>query len=193
MNRGITHLQALGILNEYQKVRGEMPKSSVAEWYTIYPPFEQGFQKDAPKWEYMNGGVSTIVAGELAHGAFQHGYETYGVDILNRTLNLARKHDDYLHATYKGAITEPKTGNFTPISLAKSANARLSRGKVVKVVPGWNGDGEENDASNIPLGQHLFLGIPFQITDPLDNADKGCIVLSDDIDKGLSNFNGFIG
>jgi hypothetical protein len=182
LNRGITHLQALGILNEYQKIRGEMPKTSVAEWYNIYPPFEQGFQKDAEKWEYMNGGVSTIVAGELAHGAFQHGYETYGVDILNRTLNLARKHNDYLHSTYKGAITESPIGNFTPINLAKSANANFS-GKSNQGVPGWNGDGEENDASNIPLGQHLFLGIPFQITDPLDNSDKGCIVLSDDIER----------
>jgi hypothetical protein len=182
LNRGISHLQALGILNEYQKIRGNMPQTSTGEWYNIYPPFENGFQKDGEKWEYMNGGVSSIVAGELAHGAFQHGYENYAVDILNRILNLARKHDNYLYGTYKGALPETKVSNFTPISLAKSANADFS-GKGGQGIPGWNGDGEGNDAAEIPLGQHLFLGIPFQITDPLDNNGKGCIVLSDDIEK----------
>ena len=182
LNRGISHLQALGILNEYQKIRGEMPKTSVAEWYNIYPPFENGFQKDGELWEYMNGGVSSIVAGELAHGAFQNGYENYGVDILNRVLNLARKHDNYLHGTYKGKLPEIKTGNFTTISLAKAANADFG-GKGSAGIPGWNGDGEGNDASEIPLGQHLFLNIPFQITDPLDNGGRGAIVLSDDMER----------
>lgn len=182
LNRGISHLQALGILNEYQKIRSEMPITSVAEWYNIYPPFEKGFQKDAEMWEYMNGGVSTIVAGELAHGAFQNGYESYGVDIINRVLNLTRKHDNYLHGTYKGKLPEPKIGNFTTVSLAKAANADFS-GKGGPGIPGWNGDGEENDASQILLGQHLFSGIPFQITDPIDNAGKGAIVLSDDLEK----------
>ena len=108
-----------------------MPKTSVAEWYNIYPPFEHGFQKDGEMWEYMNRGVSTIVAGELAHGAFQNGYETYGIDILNRVLNLARKHDNYLHGTYKWKLPETKIGNFTTISLAKAANTDF-RVKTVK-------------------------------------------------------------
>lgn len=159
-----------------------MPENSVAEWYNIYPPFEKGFQKDAEMWEYMSGGISTIVAGELAHGAFQNGYESYGVDILNRVLNLVRKYDNYLHGTYKGKLPEPKIGNFTTLSLAKAANADLSE-KGGPVIPGWNGDGEENDASEILLGQHLFSGIPFQITDPLDDAGKGAIMLSDDLEK----------
>jgi hypothetical protein len=182
LNRGISHLQALGILNEYQKIRGDMPKTSAGEFYNIYPPFENGFQKDGEMWEYMNGGVSSIVAGELAHGAFQHGYENYGVDILNRILNLARKHDNYLHGTYKGAMTKKTTCNFTTISLAKAANADFS-GKAIAGIPGWNGDGEGNDATEIPLGQHLFLGVPFQIIDPIENNGKGCIVLSDDMEK----------
>lgn len=182
LNRGISHLQALGILNEYQKIRDAMPKTSAGEFYTIYPPFEKGFQKDGEMWEYMNGGVSTIVAGELAHGAFQNGYENYGVDILNRILNLARKHDNYLHGTYKGAILEKKVSNFSTISLAKAANADFS-GKSTTGTPVWNGDGDGNDASEIPLGQHLFLGVPFQIIDPVENNGKGCIVLSDDMEK----------
>jgi hypothetical protein len=84
--------------------------------------------------------------------------------------------------TFTERIKEKKIGNFTTISLAKAANADFS-GKGGQGIPGWNGDGEGNDASEIPLGQHLFLNIPFQITDPLDNAGKGAIVLSDDMDS----------
>ena len=130
----------------------------------------------------MNGGVSTIVSGELAHRAFQNGNETYGVDILNRILNLARKHDNYLHGTCEGKLPETKIGNFTTISLAIAANADFS-GKGGQGISGWNGDGEGNDTSEIPLGQPLFLKIPFQITDPLDNAEKDAIMLSNDMEK----------
>jgi len=182
LNRGISHLQALGILNEYQKIRDQMPKTSTGEFYNIYPPFEKGFQKDTRTWELMNGGVSTIVAGELAHGAFQNGYESYAVDILKRILLLARKHDNYLHGTYRGKLPEAQITNFTTLSIAKAANADFS-GKGGSAIPGWIGDGEENDASEILLGQHLFAGIPFLITDPLDNTGKGAIVLSDDFEK----------
>ncbi len=80
LNRGIEHNKCVEIIKTYQKIKEEMPESSPGEWYNCYPPFEKGFHLD--KWEYMNGGVSTITAGELARGAFEHGYEKYGVDIL---------------------------------------------------------------------------------------------------------------
>ena len=41
--------------------------------------------------EYMNGGISTLVAGELAKGAFDHGLEAYGADILERLWKLAQR------------------------------------------------------------------------------------------------------
>ena len=101
-----------------------MPASSPGEWYTIYPPFEKGFGKSdsSGKWEYMNAGVTPIVAGELAHGAFEHGFEKYGAGILKRIGKLAEKTDNYLHCAYRGAMPEVPQRNFTPISLVKIAN-----------------------------------------------------------------------
>ena len=53
----------------------------------MYPHYPKGFAMG--KGEYMNMGVTPIVAGELAHGAFEHGFEDYGVDILRRVAALA--------------------------------------------------------------------------------------------------------
>lgn len=191
LNRGIGTEKAVSILKQYQGLKKEMPKTSVGEWYNIYPPFDKGFNKDGENWEYMNGGVSSIVAGELAQGAFQHGFESYGVDILNRTLALARKHQGYLNGTFKGKMPEKKEGNFTVINISKAANADFS-GKGSAGVPGWNGDGEGNDISEIPLGYNIFLGIPFQITDPTDNGRKAAIILSDDVEKDYQVSNALI-
>jgi hypothetical protein len=40
--------------------------------------------------------VITIVAGELAKSALQHGYEGYGINIIDRLIAIAEKFDDYL-------------------------------------------------------------------------------------------------
>jgi len=177
LNRGITHAQAIKIINTYQRIRNEMPKGSVGEWYAIYPPFEHGFGKDNALWEYMNGGVITIVAGELAHAAFEHGYESYGVDILKRISEIGKKHNNYLHCTYKGAKTEPPKANFTTISLKNIANADFN-GKGAVGVPGFSGEGEENDLSNIPIGKQSFVDIPFEVIDPAANGRKACLIVS---------------
>lgn len=49
----------------------------------------------------MNGGVNTIVAGELAKAALQHGYEAYGVDILRRVNELMDQHNGDLPVAYR--------------------------------------------------------------------------------------------
>ena len=79
-NRQIDGDKARSIIDSYQSLHNNLPAGSPGEFYNIYPPFEHGFDN---KWHYMNGGVSTIVAGELAKGAFDHGREAYGYDILN--------------------------------------------------------------------------------------------------------------
>ena len=38
--------------------------------------------------EYVNGGIMPLVGGELARGAFDHGFEAYGFDILQRYYSL---------------------------------------------------------------------------------------------------------
>lgn len=108
INRGLpTHEMAVSILKTYQGLRDKNDLNSFAEWFGIYPPVRPHFADYQPG-SYMNGGVNTIVGGELAKAAFQHGMEAYGVDILNRMLELIRKHKGDLPVAYKpdGTVDE---------------------------------------------------------------------------------------
>lgn len=101
INRGLpTHDMAVSIIKTYQSLKEKNVLNSFAEWFGIYPPVEPHFADYQPG-SYMNGGVNTIVAGELAKAAFQHGMESYGVDILNRLLDLVRKHHGDLPVAYR--------------------------------------------------------------------------------------------
>lgn len=98
VNRGATsHDQAVCIIQEYlnRRATGE----AFAEWYSIDPPFPDGIFGDEKlvKGAYVNGGIMPLVGGELAKAAFDHGFEEYGVDILNRYYSLiAEKGETYL-------------------------------------------------------------------------------------------------
>ena len=176
LNRMIGHDRAVSIIRTYLGIREKMPSTSPGEWYTIYPPFGKGYGGHNTRWSYMNGGVTTIVAGELAHGAFEHGFESYGVDILDRLLVLSEKTKGFLHCTYRGAMPSPPERNFTPLSLKELANTDF-RGNTVKGVAGWTGEGE-NDLHQFPTGQQVFHGVPFAIIDPAQNGRKACLGLS---------------
>ncbi|MDZ7721280.1 MAG: hypothetical protein U5R06_00265 [candidate division KSB1 bacterium] len=121
LNRTLTHEQCVAIIKTYQQIRDSMPETSPGEWYSIYPPFETGFH--LPKWEYMNGGVTPIVAGELAHGAFEHGFENYAAGILERVAGLALETGDYLHCAYRGKAPAAVNRGFNPVSLADAGNS----------------------------------------------------------------------
>lgn len=90
LNRGVpNHEQCVSIIREYQR-RREMHPDHLAEWYSIDPTFKNyAFGHNFAPGEYVNGGIMPLVGGELAHGAFQHGFEEYGVDILKRYYELA--------------------------------------------------------------------------------------------------------
>ncbi len=174
INRRIGHDKSVAIIKTYQNIAREMPSSSPGEWYMCYPPYEKGWHID--KWEYMNGGVSSIVAGEVAHGAFNHGFEDYGVYILRRMAELAKISDNRLLCIYRGALPEPPERNFTPLSLKAIANADIT-GKGARGVPGWTGEGD-NDLHEFPVGNQVFKDIPFTIVDPAENGRKACLILS---------------
>lgn len=181
INRGITHEQAVAILRTYQKIRRTMPSSSPGEFYAIYPPFHKGFEGDNSMWEYMNGGVLSLVAGELAHGAFEHGFEDYGVDILLRQKAIAEKHDGYLPVTLRGsAVEQPKRG-FETLNIASLANVDTGAGG--NGVIGWLNE-PGNDLAAMPTGRQSFEGVPFEIPEGSKNAGRVCIGLS--FDKGYS-------
>lgn len=100
INRGLpTGEMSQSIIKTYRDLKESNQKNSFAEWYGIYPPVYPHFADYLPG-SYMNGGVNTIVAGELAKAAFRHGYEKYGVDILNRINELMIKHNDHLPVAY---------------------------------------------------------------------------------------------
>ena len=161
LNRGLSHEQCVAIVQTYQDLRQHLPPGSPGEWYTIYPPLQRGFGDHNDVWQYMNGGVTPIVAGELAHGAFEHGFEGYGVDVLRRLADLGRKYDGRLHCVYTGALQPPQR-TFTPLDLAPLAHADLAL----------------EGAEGLPGGRQELAGVPFLIPDLPTHDCPRCIGLS---------------
>lgn len=88
LNRGIfTTEQARAVIEEYK--RRKKTTKFFAEWFSIDPPYENWSGKKPG--EYVNGAISPFTAGELAKGAFNHGYEEYGWDIITRCMNLVER------------------------------------------------------------------------------------------------------
>jgi hypothetical protein len=101
INRGVTSFQQTqSILDEYQTRR--KTAGTFAEWFSIHPPYELfGSHR---KNTYINGGIASFTAGELAKAAFKNGREAYGWDILTRLQTLVER-DDNLYFLY-----HPETG-----------------------------------------------------------------------------------
>jgi len=175
LNRGLEHNKCVSIIKQYQQIKENMPVTSPGEWYTIYPPFgEKEFGR--PQWHYMNGGVTPIVAGELARGAFEHGFEKYGVNILRRLMETSRLKDNSLKGCYRGAMPESPSRIFKTIDLSKYVNTDKTAGDKGNT-PGWIGS-EKDDFRNLPSGHLVKHEIPFDLIDPSANGNKACLVLS---------------
>lgn len=179
LSRGLPLDKRVAIIETYQRIRANLPPGSPGEWYTIFPIFEKGFGRHNQHWQYMNGGVITIVAGELARGAFDSGQEAYGSDILRRVLGLSREHGGRLPVTYRGADPPPRPaatyrtvplGKLPNVALTEEAAARY-RGK--SALPAWGTPG--NDLPGFPRGRQTFHGVPFDI--PSDEESKGRVAL----------------
>ena len=88
INRGLTTLEEAGsIIDEYLKRRETT--AAFAEWFSIDPPYEKFNIYN--KGKYVNGAISPFTAGELAKAAFNNGYEAYGLDILERFMEMAER------------------------------------------------------------------------------------------------------
>jgi len=176
LNRGLTAEQCRGIIESYLAIKADLPPGSPGEWYTIYPPFGQGFGRHGDKWQYMNGGVIAIVAGELARGAFEQGYEGYGADILQRMVDLGKRHGGRFQCAYTGSIEPEPERHFHPVDLSGFANIDTN-GEGAPGVPGWTGEGA-NDLHEMPGGPQTLAGVPFEVPDPGANGRRGAIGLS---------------
>ncbi|MFW5845361.1 MAG: hypothetical protein ACOCXJ_03960, partial [Planctomycetota bacterium] len=174
LNRGIDHDKALAIIDSYQRIREEMPATSAGEWYACYPPFEKGFGH--AQWNYMNGGVTSICAGELAHGAFEHGREDYAVDILQRQLDWTERLGGYLHCTLKGKLPEQPAARYSPVDITALANVAWRDDEQAGVV-GWTGEGA-NDMRGLPTGRQTFEGVDVQVLDDEATGGRSCIGLA---------------
>jgi len=180
LNRGISHAQAVAILTTYQELKGRLPNRSPGEWYAIHPPFERGFGSHNDKWQYMNGGVQAHMAGELARGACEHGFEAYGADILARVSALAARTDQRIHFCYTGAWEPPPPAQrFTPVALAALANMGLGDAPAPGV-PSWMDERGGNDLRGLPTGSQRIQGVPYQITDPASHGGRCAVAVSHD-------------
>jgi hypothetical protein len=100
VNRGLaTEQMAESIIQTYLELKEKTKTESFAEWFSIYPAVRPHFTGYLPG-SYLNGNILTIVAGELAKAAFQHGYEAYGVDILDRLAKMVEQRGGSLPAPY---------------------------------------------------------------------------------------------
>jgi hypothetical protein len=111
INRGAAlHEQAVSIIQEY--LRRKEKAAAFAEWFSIDPPFPDGIFGDEKLvgGAYINGGIMPLVGGELAKAAFEHGFESYGVDILKRYSRMvADSGSSYLWYFPDGTPSSPET------------------------------------------------------------------------------------
>jgi hypothetical protein len=175
LNRGISQQQARAIIQSYQAIRRQMPATSPGEFYSIFPPFLKGFGSEQGIWDYVNGGVLACTAGELARGCFQHGFEQYGVDILRRVHEIAKRHRDFLPGILRGKQPERPPTDFTPLDLRPLANC--DTGKGTDTVPGWV-DEPNNYLVDFPAGAQTFRGVPFTIPPSQENGHRVCVGVS---------------
>ncbi len=172
LQRDIPDEMAQSILKTYRRIKEEMPESSPGEYFGIYPPIEKGY--GVMPYHYINGGVFAFIAGELAIGAFDHGFEAYGTDIMRNMKKLMDKQFGQLPYYWIGKKKQRPETNFTPISIADKAT--------IHVFPpdfqnknSWVGPGPEFALNVLPKKQLEIDDIPFSLVNHEVNDNKGYI------------------
>lgn len=179
LNRNITHEQSKAIIKTYLDLKNHLPVGSPGEWYAIYPPFQKGFEKHDAVWQYMNGGVGGHVAGELARGAYENGYENYATDILNRLFELGKKYGSKISFAYTGSMLPPPPSPvYKPVDISAYANMdNWSKGSD-SVFSWMNTKREGDDLRDLPAGEQTFAGIRFTVIDAEKNNRKAVVAVS---------------
>ncbi len=185
INRGMpTHAMAVKIIKEYIRRGKAKKKESFAEWWTMDPPYtpsqwpsQHTNTAGCPEGEYMNGGICSIIAGEMSKAAFDHGYEGYGVDVLDRLWKLMERDSGHLHQVYRRLPENPKLPKttFTHVDLRPLVN-RGWRHKAFPGVEAWTSEGT-NDMRNLPTGKRKFGAIEFDVIKPETNDGKAVLRL----------------
>jgi len=178
INRDIDTSQKKAIIKTYLNLQKQLPVGSPGEWYAIYPPFQRGFTVHNAVWQYMNGGVGGHVAGELARGAFENGYEKYGADILNRLFELGKKYDNKIYFSYTGSLSTPLPPVYKPLDLSTYANMDFWDKGSTESRPWMLVKRKGDDFHHLPVGDQSFNKINFKIIDPEKNGRKAVLAVS---------------
>jgi hypothetical protein len=179
LNRGLPVDKNKAIIQTYLQLKAQLPVGSPGEWYAIYPPFGRGFEQHGATWQYMNGGVGGHVAGELARGAFENGYEHYASDILDRLFALGKKYDNKIYFSYTGSIPPaPPPPVYRPLELQSLANMDFWVHKNPTDFSWMLGKRVGDDLRNLPTGLQTFANIPFKVIDPTQNQSRGVLAVS---------------
>lgn len=185
VNRGLPdHAMAVRVIDEYRRRRHARRGESFAEWWAMDPLYTgkqwgDGNPAHESLGDYMNGGISPLVAGELARAAFEHGREDYGSDILRRLWQLSEADGGVIHDTYRQLPTlqPPKATpqRQTPVDLRHHANVGLRHGATAGVIA-WTGEGD-NDMRNLPCGRQTWQDVALQIITPARNRGRSVLAL----------------
>lgn len=161
INRGLpTEEMAQSIVQTYLDLKEKTRNESFVEWFGIYPAVQPHYA-DHEAGSYVNGGVLTLVAGELSKAAFQHGYEEYGADILRRILQLVDKHNGDLPVGFKpdGTVDSGIPDNWGQAAVFSAMVEGLAgvvdRGALfnsVELTPRWIAAGVKQTDVNIKYG-----------------------------------------
>lgn len=179
LNRPLAVGQAKAIIETYLDLRRNLPSGSPGEFYSIYPPFENGFGSHGDKWQYMNGGVGGHVAGELARGAFEVGYEQYGADILNRIHKLGKQYDNKIYFAYTGAMfPPPPSPTYKPLDLSGLTNMDFWVTENATGETWMRGKRPGDDLRNLPTGEQTLANIKFKVIDPAQHNRKAVVAVS---------------
>ncbi|MEP7144158.1 MAG: hypothetical protein ABI707_14845, partial [Ferruginibacter sp.] len=179
LNRDISAAQCKAIIETYLNLKNNLPVGSPAEWYAIYPPFQKGFGTHNEIWQYMNGGVGGHVAGELARGAYENGYEKYATDILNRLFELGKKYSNKIWFSYTGSIPAPPGPPvYKPLDIVAYANMDNWSNGSSGALPWMNAKRAGDDFRDLPVGEQTFNGIRFNVIDPEKNSRRSVVAVS---------------
>lgn len=177
-----THTMAVKVIDEYRRRGKAKKKESFAEWWTMDPPYtKEQWPNAGPPWgEYMNGAICTIIAGEVARAAFDHGREEYGADIIERVWKLSERDGGELHQVYRRLPENPtfEKASFQFVDMRPVVN-RAWRHGATKGVEAWTGEGV-NDMRNIPVGKQRFGIIELDVIDPSRNDGRAVLRVSPD-------------
>lgn len=115
-----------------------------------------------------------MCAGDLAYGALEHGFESYGAQVLRDMHGWGREFG-FLPPDLRGNLRH-EMPPVQPFDLTKIANVDF-HGDGAPGVPGWAGQ-RNHDLREMPVGRQTFLGVAFEVIDPAQNGRRACVGLS---------------